>query len=168
MIQNGKSAIFQVKFRFPKRKDFTENERHPCSLSGHSIPAAASLRHPKMSVENRAKLFTPFSALRGFDIEILTQEQDRLLVPQIILASDREEEIYRLLNGLHQGDWVTVSYFVPVKTIGGQILGEYTVVSGEVRRVDSVEQLLVLESASVPFGHIHAISTQQAEGGEPA
>lgn len=125
-------------------------------------------RHPKMSVENRAKLFTPFSALRGFDIEILTQEQDRLLVPQIILASDREEEIYRLLNGLHQGDWVTVSYFVPVKTIGGQPMGEYTVVSGEVRRVDSVEQLLVLESASVPFGHIHAISTQQAEGGEPA
>lgn len=54
-----------------------------------------------MSVENRAKLFSPFSALRGFYIEILTQEQDRLLVPQIILASDREEEIYRLLNGLH-------------------------------------------------------------------
>ena len=37
-------------------------------------------RHPKMSVENRAKLFAPFAALRGFDIEILTQEQDRLLV----------------------------------------------------------------------------------------
>ena len=125
-------------------------------------------KHPKMSVENRAKLFTPFSALRGFDIEILTTEQDRLLVPQVVLASDREEEIYRLLNGLHQGDWATVSYFVPVKTIGGQPMGEYTVVSGEVRRVDSVEQLLVLESASVPFGHIYAISTQQAEGGEPA
>ena len=33
-------------------------------------------RHPKMSVENRAKLFTPFSALRGFDIEILTTERE--------------------------------------------------------------------------------------------
>lgn len=106
-------------------------------------------RHPKMSIENRAKLFTPFSALRGFDIEILTQEQDRLLVPQISLASDREEEIYRLLNGLHQGDWATVTYFVPVKHIAQQLLGEYTVVSGEVKRVDDVEQLLVLEGASV-------------------
>ena len=124
-------------------------------------------RHPKMSVENRAKLFSPFSALRGFYIEILTQEQDRLLVPQIILASDREEEIYRLLNGLHSGDWATISYFVPVKTIGGKPMGEYTVVSGEVKRVDSVEQLLVLENISVPFGNIHAITTQQAEGGEP-
>ena len=125
-------------------------------------------KHPKMSVENRAKLFTPFSALRGFDIEILTTEQDRLLVPQISLASDREEEIYRLLNGLHQGDWATVSYFIPVKTIGNQTLGEYTMVSGEVKRVDDVEQLLVLEGTSVPFGNIHSLVVQGLEGADSA
>ena len=125
-------------------------------------------RHPKMSIENRAKLFTPFSALRGFDIEILTQEQDRLLVPHISLASDREEEIYRVLNGLHQGDWATVSYFIPVKTIGNQTLGEYTMVSGEVKRVDDVEQLLVLEGASVLFGNIHSLAVQGLEGVDSA
>lgn len=124
--------------------------------------------HPKMAIANRAKLFTPFAALRGFDIEILTQEQDRLLVPQISLASDREEEIYRLLNGLHQGDWATVSYFIPVKTIGNQTLGEYTMVSGEVKRVDDVEQLLVLEGASVPFGNIHSLVVQGLEGVDSA
>ena len=125
-------------------------------------------RHPKMSIENRAKLFAPFSALRGFDIEILTQEQDRLLVPQISLASDREEEIYRVLNGLHQGDWATVTYFVPVKHIAQQLLGEYTVVSGEVKRVDDVEQLLVLEGVSIPFGSIHALAVQGLEGADSA
>lgn len=125
-------------------------------------------RHPKMSIENRAKLFTPFSALRGFDIEILTQEQDRLLMPQISLASDREEEIYRVLNGLHQGDWATVTYFVPVKHIAQQLLGEYTVVSGEVKRVDDVEQLLVLEGASVLFGNIHSLAVQGLEGADSA
>ena len=125
-------------------------------------------RHPKMSIENRAKLFTPFSALRGFDIEILTQEQDRLLMPQISLASDREEEIYRVLNGLHQGDWATVSYFISVKTIGNQTLGEYTMVSGEVKRVDDVEQLLVLEGASIPFGNIHSLVVQGLEGADSA
>ena len=124
-------------------------------------------RHPKMSIENRAKLFTPFSALRGFDIEILTQEQDRLLVPQISLPSDREEEIYRVLNGLHQGDWATVTYFVPVKHIAQQLLGEYTVVSGEVKRVDDVEQLLVLEGYPIPFGNIHALTAHGMEGVEP-
>lgn len=125
-------------------------------------------RHPKMSIENRAKLFTPFSALRGFDIEILTQEQDRLLVPHISLASDREEEIYRVLNGLHQGDWATVTYFVPVKHIAQQLLGEYTVVSGEVKRVDDVEQLLVLEGYPIPFGNIHALTVQGMEGADSA
>lgn len=125
-------------------------------------------RHPKMSIENRAKLFTPFSALRGFDIEILTQEQGRLLVPQISLASDREEEIYRVLNGLHQGDWATVTYFVPVKHIAQQLLGEYTVVSGEVKRVDDVEQLLVLEGYPIPFGNIHALTVQGMEGVDSA
>lgn len=125
-------------------------------------------RHPKMSIENRAKLFTPFSALRGFDIEILTQEQDRLLMPQISLASDREEEIYRVLNGLHQGAWATVTYFVPVKHIAQQLLGEYTVVSGEVKRVDDVEQLLVLEGYPIPFGNIHALTVQGMEGADSA
>ena len=125
-------------------------------------------RHPKMSIENRAKLFTPFSALRGFDIEILTQEQDRLLVPQISLASDREEDIYRLLNGLHQVDWATVTYFVPVKHIAGQLLGEYTVASGAVKKVDDVEQLLVLEGYPIPFGNIHALTVQGMEGADSA
>lgn len=124
--------------------------------------------HPKMAIANRAKLFTPFAALRGFDIEILTQEQDRLLMPQISLASDREEEIYRVLNGLHQGDWATVTYFVPVKHIAQQLLGEYTVVSGEVKRVDDVEQLLVLENCPIPFSTIHALTAHGMEGVEPA
>lgn len=124
--------------------------------------------HPKMAIANRAKLFTPFSALRGFDIEILTQEQDRLLMPQISLASDREEEIYRVLNGLHQGDWATVTYFVPVKHIAQQLLGEYTVVSGEVKRVDDVEQLLVLDGCPIPFSTIHALTAHGMEGVEPA
>ena len=124
--------------------------------------------HPKMAIANRAKLFTPFAALRGFDIEILTEEQDRLLMPQISLASDREEEIYRVLNGLHQGDWATVTYFVPVKHIAQQLLGEYTVVSGEVKRVDDVEQLLVLEGYPIPFGNIHALTVQGMEGADSA
>ena len=124
--------------------------------------------HPKMAIANRAKLFTPFAALRGFDIEILTQEQDRLLMPQISLPSDREEEIYRVLNGLHQGDWATVTYFVPVKHIAGQLLGEYTVASGAVKKVDDVEQLLVLDGCPIPFSTIHALTVQGMEGVDSA
>ena len=109
-------------------------------------------KRPKMSVENRAKLFTPFSALRGFDIEILTQEQDRLLVPQVSLSADQQETIYRTLNELKKGDWVTVTYFAPVKIIEGRQLGEYRTLSGEVKKVDDVGQVLVTTQGGAPFG----------------
>lgn len=125
-------------------------------------------RHPKMSIENRAKLFTPFSALRGFDIEILTTEQDRLLVPQVMLSADQREAIWRALNALQKDDWVTVTHFQPVKSLDGQLLGEYAVFSGTVKKVDDVEQLLVLEGASVPFGNIHSLAVQGLEGADSA
>lgn len=125
-------------------------------------------KHPKMAIANRAKLFTPFSALRGFDIEILTQEQDRLLIPQEDLSDGQQEAVWHTLNNLQRGDWATVTYFVPVKHIAQQLLGEYTVVSGEVKRVDDVEQLLVLEGYPIPFGNIHALTVQGMEGADSA
>ena len=125
-------------------------------------------KHPKMAIANRAKLFTPFSALRGFDIEILTQEQDRLLVPQVMFSADQREAIWRVLNQLQKGDWVTVTYFVPVKHIAGQLLGEYTLASGAVKKVDDVEQLLVLDGCPIPFSTIHALTAHGMEGVEPA
>ena len=123
-------------------------------------------KHPKMAITNRAKLFTPISAMRGF--EILTTEQDRLLVPQVSLSADQQEAIYRTLNDLRKGDWVTVTYFVPVKHIAGQLLGEYTVVSDTVKKVDDVEQLLVLDGCPIPFSTIHALTAHGMEGVEPA
>lgn len=125
-------------------------------------------RHPKMSIENRAKLFTPFSALRGFDIEILTTEQERLLVQQVMLSADQREAIWRALNEMQKGDWVTVTYFQPVKSLNGQPLGDYTVSTGVVKKVDDVEQLLMLENMSVPFGNIHAIAAEGVEGADSA
>ena len=125
-------------------------------------------KHPKMAIANRAKLFTPFSALRGFDIEILTTEQDRLLVPQIMLSADQREAIWRTLNALQKGDWVTVTHFQPVKSLDGQLLGEYAVSSGMVKKVDDVEQLLVLEGYPIPFGNIHALTVQGMEGADSA
>ena len=113
-----------------------------------------------MSVENWAKLFTPFSALHGFDIESLTKEQDRLLVPQAALSADQQDSIWRTLNGLQRGKRITVTCFVPVKRWGEQLLGDYTVASGAVKKVDSVEQLLMLEQSSFPFENIQPPAVQ--------
>lgn len=123
-------------------------------------------RHPKMSVENRAKLFTPFSALRGFDIEILTKEQDRLLVSRVMLGTDQQELIRRRLNDLRSGQRVMVTYFRLVKELEGIPLGEYVTQTGKVRRVDDFYQVLVLDSGVVAFEDIRELEVQNVEGAD--
>ena len=123
-------------------------------------------RHPKMSVENRAKLFTPFSALRGFDIEILTKEQDRLLGSRVMLGSDQQELIRRRLNDLLSGQRVTVTYFRMVKELEGISLGEYVTQTGKVRRVDVFYQVLVVDSGVVAFEDIRELEINDEKGAE--
>lgn len=121
-------------------------------------------KHPKMAVANRAKLFTPFAALRGFDIEIISQEQDWLLVPQITLADDQRDAIWHNLNALQKEDWAVITRFTPVKTIENQVFGEYSVVSAPVIKVDDVSQLLVVQGAAIPFEDIYQLVVQKVEG----
>ena len=123
-------------------------------------------RHPKTSVENRAKLFTPFSVLRGFDIEILTKEQDRLLVSRVMLGSDQQELIRHRLNALRSGQWVTVTYFRSEKELEGILLGEYVIQTGKVRRVDDFYQVLALDSGVVAFESIRELEINDGEGVE--
>lgn len=123
-------------------------------------------RHHKMSVENRAKLFTPFSALRGFDIEILTKEQDRLLVSRVTLGTDQQELIRHRLNDLRSGQRVTVTYFRLVKELEGISLGEYVTQTGKVRRVDAFYQVLVVDSSVVAFEDIRELEVQNVEGAD--
>ena len=122
--------------------------------------------HPKMSVENRAKLFAPFSALRGFDIEILTKEQDRLLVSRVTLGTDQQELIRHRLNDLRPGQWVTVTYFRSEKELEGILLGEYVTQTGKVRRVDDFYQVLALDCGVVTFEDIRELEINGVEGAE--
>lgn len=125
-------------------------------------------RHPKMSVENRAKLFTPFSALWGFDIEILTKEQDRLLVSRVTLGTDQQELIRHRLNDIRSGQRVTVTYFSLIKELEGIPLGEYVTQIGRVQRVDDFYQVLVLDNAVVAFEDIRELVINGGEGAEKA
>ena len=62
---------------------------------------------PRMKLGNRAKLFMPFAALRGFDIAILTRERDRLLCPRVQLCQDQKDRFSRMLLCLVPGEVVT-------------------------------------------------------------
>lgn len=59
---------------------------------------------------DRAKLFLPFDALKGFR-EALA-EKERIVVPKTELSEDRKEELDRLLHQIKPGDIITVVYFI--------------------------------------------------------
>ena len=65
-------------------------------------------KHPKMDLTNRAKLFSPFSALRGFDIAVLTKQKENALVERAWLSEDMREVLERKLRQISAGDRVTV------------------------------------------------------------
>ena len=122
--------------------------------------------HPRMELENRAKLFMPFAALRGFDIEILTRERDRLLCPRVQLCQDQKDRFSRMLLCLVPGETVTVTRFFPVKRLGGQELGEYVTERASFLRLEGT--ILVLESGAVPLNDIRDLIVSRADWGEPA
>lgn len=48
---------------------------------------------PRQSVENRAKLFMPFDALRGFSLALLTKEKE-LAVAELLQTEQTQEDRY--------------------------------------------------------------------------
>ena len=48
--------------------------------------------HPKMDLGNRAKLFSSFDALRGFDLALLAKQAERQLTVRRDLLDDAQDE----------------------------------------------------------------------------
>ena len=53
-------------------------------------------KHPRMTLQNRAKIFSPFSPLRGYDEQLAAEKQRTERVPKRILT---EEEMLILKRG---------------------------------------------------------------------
>ena len=52
-------------------------------------------RHPRMSLENRAKIFSPFAALRGYDEELDAEKQrSQKAAPVFLLCSESGQITY--------------------------------------------------------------------------
>lgn len=112
-------------------------------------------KHPKMDLTNRAKQFAPFSALRGFDIAVLTKEKENALIERAWLSEDMQEVLERRLCQISAGDRVTVTYFCLRKAIGDYEIGEYVTETDIVEEVDELAQALVLSGTFIPFTDIY-------------
>ena len=116
---------------------------------------------PKMDLGNRAKLFSSFDALRGFDLALLTKQVERELTTRIALMDDAQELLNRKLRMVRPGDQVTVTYFQLAKVIGGQEVGAYVTESGEVEEVDPETGTLFLDHASILIPDIVRIGNRK-------
>ena len=112
---------------------------------------------PKMDLGNRAKIFAPFSALRGFDVAVLTKQKEKTLVPRAWLSEDMQEILGRKLRRVSVGYKVSATYFCLRKRIGDYEVGEYVTETGTVEAIDELNCALVLPHCFIPFTDIYEL-----------
>lgn len=107
-----------------------------------------SKKHPRMSRMNRAAQFAPFAALTGYEESI--EETARLTDRRIELSEYEIEELNAKLNFIQEHikerPEVTITYFQPDERKEG---GSYITVTGKVRRIDEVNEVLILEGEMI-------------------
>ena len=112
---------------------------------------APSLR-PAMSRGDRAKLFAPFAALRGFDESAHAKE--RMLRPRPSVGQDRQEQLDRRIRALRRGDTVTLTYFKALRPAPEGDMGELRTVTGTLLTVDPVNLDILLSAGKVAISDV--------------
>lgn len=109
------------------------------------LPHHQATGRKHMSLYDRAAQFAPFAALTGYDDMVketarLTDRKVDLSEYEIDILNQRLAEIsYALQQGEHPA--VTVTFFVPDSLKEG---GSYETMTAKVRRVDPIEQKIML------------------------
>ena len=103
----------------------------------------ASKPKNKMPIEDRAKQFMPFAALRGLPDALAAKE--KVLVPRIELSQEMAEELDRRMHLITKGKMATVVYFNN---------GEYIKITGLVARIDETSRILQIVNTKIRFEDI--------------
>lgn len=122
------------------------------------------LKHPPMKLSKRAKIFSPFDALKGFNEAV--QSKEVLYVPKKELNEEEMRELNIQLNTLHNltvnsrlarenNIHTEITYFVPCMDIDNEnylVKGRYVTVSGIVKRVDSIiNKSILIDDVEIPI-----------------
>lgn len=115
--------------------------------------------HPRMSVSDRAKIFSPFAALRGHDKAIAAQRLRR--VDRIVLSEEEQASVNEALCALKRHDAVSVTHFVTdpgTDGSGGYAEGEYMVTVGELEEIDVAYKIIKINDEKIRFDDILEVS----------
>lgn len=97
----------------------------------------------RMSVEQRAKQFMPFAALRGLPEALVLKE--KVIVPKVELSEEMAAELDRKMHLLEKGKVATVVYFSK---------DEYLKKTGMVARIDETARILQIVNLKISFDDI--------------
>ena len=67
--------------------------------------------HPRMPMSNRAKIFSPFAVLRGYEDEIASEGRDHLKENRIELSEEGKQALNQKISQLRKGQGITIKYF---------------------------------------------------------
>lgn len=104
-------------------------------------------------MENRAKQFVPFAAVKGYEEALRAKE--KIVVEKIDLSEERKEELDFKLHQIHKNDIITVVYFYK---------DEYIKIEGMVSRLDIDARVLKVVNTRIPFDDIYDLSVEKNEG----
>lgn len=98
---------------------------------------------PKMDSVQRAKIFAPFDALRGFDAKIDIAQDKTREVKRMELSEEVKAALADKLRKIRKGMRITVQYFVPDQN---ENTGNYMEITGAVTRIDPFGKTLALRN----------------------
>ncbi len=102
--------------------------------------------HPKMSIENRAKIFIPFAALTGYNESIL--EEGRLVDTKKVLDKDKIEEINSILSNINKDTIYKITYFKQDKYKDG---GKYIDIITKINKIDFVYKRITIDNKELIY-----------------
>ena len=109
-------------------------------------------KHPRMTLQNRAKIFSPFAALRGYDEQLAAEKQRTERVPKRILTEEEMSALSDRLMQVTKGMTITVRYFKE-DTAHPEVpaVGNYITLTGKVDRIDPVFRTLQVGDTWYPL-----------------
>ena len=131
-----------------------------------NLPHPTSAKHPRMPISERAAIFSPFAALTGHGDAI--RETARLTEQKMELDEDTKAELDRrqaiLLEHIAELPEVTVTWFQPDERKDG---GTYITTTGRLKKIDQVEQAMVLlDGSKIPLDDVAGIGSDYFQGRE--
>ena len=137
-------------------------------------------RHPAMDLGRRAKIFSPFDALRGFGDAVKSKDIAYVDRPEVSEDAQREidrklaalRDLTRLRAGKKERPRVEIAYFAVCAdpdSFACGVRGVVRTVSGVCRRVDDVSgRAVTVGDRVIPFDDILSLSAEglSGQGGE--